>query len=142
MNNKDDFDSEAFLIEYQTAQESAQHHDNLVWTITSIIWGASLILLGLILNQLHSNDLKYILTLLILLIMTLIIFAWKFSFDLNNIKNQKYKRCKEIESKFNMNQHTNLNYTSGFQKLIYNGITVFYIIIWVVILIYIWSKNP
>jgi hypothetical protein len=29
-------DKEVLLVEYQTAQESAQHHDNLVWTHLSL----------------------------------------------------------------------------------------------------------
>ena len=36
-------DNQSLLVEYQAAQDSAQHHDSLVWTTTGIIWGAGLV---------------------------------------------------------------------------------------------------
>ena len=41
-------DKEVLLVEYQAAQESAQHHDNLVWTVTALIWGGMLVLLEMV----------------------------------------------------------------------------------------------
>lgn len=35
-NNLTPDEREAALVEYQAAQESAQHHDNLVWSVTSL----------------------------------------------------------------------------------------------------------
>jgi len=37
-------DKEVLLVEYQAAQESAQHHDNLIWTVTALIWGGMFVL--------------------------------------------------------------------------------------------------
>jgi len=40
------------LLEYTQAQESAQYHDSLTWEVTSIIWGASTLLIGFIVEAL------------------------------------------------------------------------------------------
>lgn len=37
---------EALLVEYQKTQDSAQHHDVLVWSITSLNWIGSALLMG------------------------------------------------------------------------------------------------
>jgi hypothetical protein len=40
------------LTEYNAAQSSAEHHDRLVWTVSSILWAGSLALMGIILKNL------------------------------------------------------------------------------------------
>jgi hypothetical protein len=91
-------DKEVLLAEYQAAQASAQHHDNLVWTLTGIIWGGMLVLFGFVLGNLDSVNLRLILTLLSILGITLTVAVWLFTLQLNSIKRQKYQRCKTIES--------------------------------------------
>ncbi len=45
------------LVEYQTAQDSAEHHDALLWNVTAIIWGANLVLIGFVLQSIGRTEL-------------------------------------------------------------------------------------
>jgi len=67
--------NDALLVEYQAAQGSAEHHDNLVWTVTSTMWGASLILLGFTLDQVGKPGLGALITVISLLGIFLSVFV-------------------------------------------------------------------
>ena len=123
-------DKEVLLVEYQAAQESAQHHDNLVWTVTALIWGGMLVLFGFILGNLNNASLRLILILLSIVGITLTIVACVFTVQYNSVMRQKYQRCKDIELLLHMRQHTELKYPPGLQKIIYHIITVLFVIAW------------
>jgi hypothetical protein len=53
-NPADKTDLQALLVEYDKAQDSAQHHDSLVWTSVSFIFGGMLVLLRFVLNSLDK----------------------------------------------------------------------------------------
>jgi hypothetical protein len=91
---------EALLVEYQSAQDSAQHHDNLVWTTTGIIWGSSLILLGFVITSLNTPPLKLVITASSILGLLLCIYVWLAALQFASVRNQKYSRCKKISNKF------------------------------------------
>jgi len=121
------------LAEYRETQLSAQHHDTLVWTVTSIIWAANVILFGTALTAINLNCLPIVLSFLgICLCLSVCAFARQF----NGIMGQKYSRCKEIERRLGMTQHTDLEYTPGKQKKIYNFIMSIFIALWVGIILY------
>ncbi len=44
------------LAEYKAAQNSAQHHDTLVWTVTSIFWAANILLIRVVVTVLIENN--------------------------------------------------------------------------------------
>ena len=46
---------EVLLGEYQMAQDSAQHHDILVWNITSLNWIGSAVLMGFVLSGIDGH---------------------------------------------------------------------------------------
>lgn len=121
---------EVLLLEYQAAQESAQHHDNLVWTVTALIWGGMLVLFGFVLGNLDNASLRLILILLSIIGIVLTIAVLVFTLQYNSVTRQKYQRCKTIELLLGMRQHTELKYTPGLQKIIYNIITVLFVIAW------------
>ena len=123
-------DKEALLVEYQAAQESAQHHDNLVWTVTALIWGGMLVLFGFVLGNLDNVNLRFILILLSIIGVALTIVALVFTLQYNSVMRQKYQRCKTIERLFGMRQHNDLKYSSKVQKIIYKIITVLFLIAW------------
>jgi hypothetical protein len=133
-DKKDSLDKEVLLVEYQAAQESAQHHDNLVWTVTAIIWGGMLVLFGFVLGNLDNVNLRLILTLLSILGIALTIAVWGFALQLNSVKRQKYQRCKTIETLLGMLQHRELKYFSGLQRIVYGIITILFIIAWLIVL--------
>ena len=47
---------EMLLVEYQMAQNSAQHHTNLGWTIISLVFAGSLIALGWVLKSFGTES--------------------------------------------------------------------------------------
>ncbi len=47
---------ELLLREYEAAQASAQHHDNLTWVVTSLAWTASVFLLTSILSEIKEHN--------------------------------------------------------------------------------------
>lgn len=53
---------DALLVEYQAAQDSAHHHDNMLWSTTSIMWGASLLVIGFVLQHLEDATLRPLIT--------------------------------------------------------------------------------
>jgi hypothetical protein len=60
-NPGDKTDLQALFLEYDKAQDSAQHHDTLLWTSVSFIFGGMLVLLGFVLNSLDTPGPKDVL---------------------------------------------------------------------------------
>jgi len=134
-------DKEVLLVEYQAAQESAQHHDNLVWTVTALIWGGMLVLFGFILGNLDNASLRLILILLSIIGIALTMAVLVFTLQYNSVTRQKYQRCKTIELLLGMRQHNELKYTPGLQKIIYNMITILFVIAWFIVFLLVWKNH-
>jgi len=139
-NQKDALDKEVLLVEYQVSQESYQHHDNLVWTVTTIIWGGTLVLFGFILGGLDKPNFQLILTILSMLGIALTIAVWVFALQFNSIMRQKYQRCKDIEKLLGMYQNQGLKYVKGLQRIVYAIVTVLFIIVWLFVIWMLWSN--
>ena len=76
---------EVLLVEYQAAQSSAQHHDQLVWTVTSIVWGSNLVLLGVI-PAIPDGVYAYLIKLgFCVLGPSLIVFVWSSQFQFRSL---------------------------------------------------------
>lgn len=129
-------EEEIILVEYQAAQSSAEHHDTLVWTVTSIIWAGNLALLGLVLNVIDKIKLKCWLLAFSVLGIFLCWSVWKFAEQFNKIKRQKYIRCVEIEEILGMKQHSSLRFSGG-QRLRYRIITGMLILLWIGVICFI-----
>lgn len=129
---------EALCIEYQAAQASAEHHDSLVWTVTSILWAATLLLLGFVLENLGEYNLRPMLTWVSMLNIFLISAIWLFTRQFRSMKNQKYDRCKIIERQLGIRQHLALEH-SGRQKIIYAVLTGVLIFTWFLVLVLIYT---
>lgn len=134
-------DKEVLLVEYQAAQESAQHHDNLVWTVTALIWGGMLVLFGFIIGNLDNASLRLILILLSIIGIALTIAVLVFMLQYNSVKRQKYQRCKTIELLLGMRQHNELKYSPGSQKIIYNIVTILFVIAWFIVFWLAWKNH-
>jgi uncharacterized membrane protein len=133
--NKHKPDLQSLLVEYQAAQDSAQHHDNQVWTTTGIIWGAGLILIGFVVQSIGDARLKLPVVAVCILAILMLIYLWVMAFQLNSVKNQKYTRCKEIESILNLEQHTRLRYKKRSGRFFYSLVMVVFIGTWISVLI-------
>jgi hypothetical protein len=86
------------LAEYQTAQQSAEHHDQLVWSTTGILWGASLVLLGFVLSRISDPPVPRVLLtvtsalgVFLLAILSRCVWIWQ------HVKRRKYAVCHQLE---------------------------------------------
>lgn len=111
----DDVDAaerEILLVEYGKAQDSAQHHDNLVGSVTSLNWLGSAVLMGFVISGLagkRADQHKTALILLTLLGLLLTILTTLWAWQARAVKKMKYDRCKEIERRLSMRQHLQLD---------------------------------
>jgi hypothetical protein len=124
----------ALLVEYQTAQESAQHHDTLVWSVTSVMWGGSLVLMGFVLAAPRTPESSTLVTIVGVLGVALTLCAWRFAWQFNALKRQKYLRCKQIEAQLHMQQHTNLRWPSGNQRILYGVLMLSFVAAWMLLI--------
>ncbi len=120
-------------IEYQAAQNSAQHHDNLIWSLNGVVWAASLVLLGFLLKLTPDRSYLLIVTMVSILGILLIIKVWSYTFQLAKVKRDKYNRCKEIEEKLGLQQHRTVKWPSGRQKKLHSAVMILFILIWFVV---------
>jgi len=125
-------------IEYQKTQDSAEHHDALLWTTVSIIWAGNLVLLGFVLNNIKNPDLRIILTHLSIFGIILAICMYIFALLFNSIIKQKYDRCKKLEDILGFEQHKKLKYPSGVQKSLLIITTIAFVLIWISTICTIW----
>jgi hypothetical protein len=120
------------LVEYQKAQDSAEHHDNLVGSVTSL-WLGSAILIGFVLTALASPEathFKSVLCLVIVLGMFLTILALTWAERAGERKIEKYNRCKEIEELLGMEQHTRTAERRHWQTWAYRLLVLFFVATW------------
>jgi hypothetical protein len=124
------------LIEYQCAQDSAQHHDALVWTSINTLLGASLILFGFVINDLRDvAGQRIVIVMLSLLGILIDIFVFMCVESMAKLKGFKYKRCKEIEAVFGFKQHTEVKWKARYQRNALNILLGCFIFAWMVIII-------
>jgi hypothetical protein len=128
----------ALLTEYQSAQSSAEHHDRLVWTVTHILWALSIAIFGFILTKMGHSELRILLTSLAFIGIMLLSYSWFCALQFSFIRNQKYKRCKEIEALLGLKQHTDLQHPHYFQRVLYALLFWFIIVAWIVLIVHIW----
>jgi hypothetical protein len=123
------------LVEYQATQASAQHHDQLVWTVTSIVWAGNLVLMGSIAGN-HTGCWGLGVNLgLCLLGVLLIVFVWCSQRQFRSLKQQKYEHCRAIERQLGMNHHTAVNHPRGSQTRFYGWISAAFLALWLLLAI-------
>ena len=123
----------ALLVEYQAAQDSAQHHDNQIWSGTGVIWGSNLILLGFILSNLTQASLRPLIVVLSLLGFFLNVYAWIAAVRATSVKRQQYARCKEIEATFDLHQHRDLGFVPKIETRLYGLIMLLFFAAWIMV---------
>ena len=92
---------EILLVEYQKAQDSAEHHDTLLWTVSGLV----LVALTIFFQSITKDVLASVLGLILLFAL------WVFANSFRYYKNISYNRCKDIEKTLGMNHHiTKMNF--------------------------------
>ena len=138
-----DSDENKFLTEYAKAQDSAEHHDTLIWTATGVACAANIALLIFVIRKDALLNYPITSTLLGVLGMLLIVSVWLVANALIELKKKKYDRCKDLEKKLGFCQHldTQEYYPVGRQRRFYNLSMAIILVVWVVILGLIWSNT-
>jgi hypothetical protein len=117
---------------YELAQQSAEHHDTLVWEATYIVWGSTTLLLGFVLEAIDQQPFLCLITALLSIFMTLMVQRLALSF--RKVRNRKYAICQEIEGalafKWKQHQEMNTAYPKGTQTRWYIATTVVFVLIW------------
>ncbi|MBA6373543.1 hypothetical protein H4J56_19210 [Colwellia sp. BRX8-4] len=126
---------ESKLLEYEMAQNSAEHHDNLVWSVSTLTWGVSSVLLGFVLNNISKDSLGVVVLLFCLIGIFLILCSWLFARQFRDLRNQKYVRCKKLELELGLSQHTMIKYKDGSQTSMYSIIMILFLITWSVVIV-------
>ncbi len=127
-------DKEVLLVEYQKSQDSAQHHANMAWYSVNLTYAGSLILLGLVVNNISNITMLQLLPLAFLGIILPIV-AMLTEVKFSNVEKQKYDRCKDIENELKMEQHTKLRRSRINLLVIYRILSFCFIFVWAVLLI-------
>ena len=135
MTAKQQFD--ASLVEYQKAQDSAEHHDTLVWNITSLNWVGSALLMGFVLNGLSTAQClsqKIALIVVSLVGIVLASLIWRWVYQMRGLKVAKYDRCKELEKYLGMKQHSDLSYKPGSMTVTYGILMSLFLFAWLILM--------
>ena len=132
------------LVEYESAQSSAQHHDGLVWTVTNVLWALSFALFGFVVSLLDKERLmslvpfRVLLTLVCFVGFSLPAYAWVFARQLARLRNSKYARCKTIERKLGLRNHSDVNHPKTFQQQIYGAMVLSIGLLWLYLAAMLW----
>lgn len=135
----------ALLTEYGKAQDSAEHHDRLVWQVTSILWAANTLLLGFTLSALASGNTLLSRLISILLAVIGVVLLWMAAVmqtQFRDLKRQKYDRCKEIERTLGLKQHRAVVWKKSQQTVLYRYVLGLFIGVWAAIAILPWVLIP
>lgn len=131
------------VAEYKAAQDSAQHHDNLLWYVSSIVWAGNLVLLGSVLQRPREGERPFQTFAVALFCICLNLFVWGAAALLRSIRNWKYRRCQEIEEDLNFRQHRELElkYPVGLMWTLYSIVIMLFLVVWLVIAVGTWSQH-
>lgn len=115
---------------YQSAQQSAEHHDAMLWEVTYIVWGSTTLLLGFVLEAINEEPLLSLITAGFSIFITVLSVFFAMSF--RKIRNNKYAVCKRIEQDMNMKwkQHSELDTPIGTQTRWYCATAIALILVW------------
>ena len=129
-------------LEYQTAQDSAQHHDQLIWSTAGIVWGASLILLGFVLSGLTDDQGRIVRTIIAVFGLILIGVVWSFALIWRGVRNRKYEACWAIEEQggFQQRHHSRerRDYPKRSMTILHGLVSVLFIGVWLLVIISLW----
>jgi hypothetical protein len=121
------------LVEYQKAQDSAEHHDALLWTVVGILTSGIAALFGFGLEYYDGKHPKWMFIFLASLGMLLSALITFFVRSFSTIRQQKYGRCREIEESLGMKQHRELR-CWGPQRFVVYMVSGIFFIVWLILL--------
>ena len=137
----DDLDLHKFWSVYERAQDAAFHSDEVMWQITAIIWGANTVLLGFVLDAMHTRS---VLALIVSSVvgMVLTAFVARVCAVAKVAKSVGFEICRTIEKHSDFPEHLRLHtridkrYPRGFGRRWVYGISITFGLLWLGVLIF------
>jgi len=123
------------LVEYQQAQDSAHHHDRLLWTVVGSLLAGQAVLFGFAVGGGKTRPDPQIQTYCATLGLALSLFVVITVHSLASYRNQKYSRCREIERQLGMKQHLNVTTPWPSQRKVFYVVALLFAIGWINILL-------
>jgi hypothetical protein len=74
--NSPDEDNRRAEFAYEMAQQSAEHHDTMLWEVTYIIWGSTTLLLGFVLEAIKQEPLLSLITAVLSMFLSIMVLAF------------------------------------------------------------------
>lgn len=121
------------LEEYGKTQESAQHHDTLLWTVVGILFSGIAALFGFALQYFDGEHPKWQFGLIAILGMLSSALISFFVASFAGIRKQKYCRCRQIERRLVMRNHLGLKRWYPQRAVMYT-ISGLFFLTWLVLL--------
>jgi hypothetical protein len=122
---------DVLLVEYQKAQDSAEHHDRLLWVVVGLLVSAIAALFAIPPGHRQPHDSLWMRlyppVLGILLTFLLSYFVYSFA----SFRRQKYERCKAIERILGMEQHLKLKSPQPGQRHVVYGLSFLFLLVWI-----------
>ncbi len=132
----------ALRIEYQLAQQSAEHHDRQAWTIVNGIAAISFIVAGLVIQRLGDGSIRWLITFLACFFIFVAVSAAQIAIKFSDVKRQKYARCCRIEEILNLEQHRKLVQRHGNFSYFGPIVMAVLVLLWLLVIATIWTYPP
>lgn len=125
------FKKEILLVEYQKAQDSAEHFDQLLWVVIGLLMTGMAGLLAIPPSDKISceSDWMRFYPPVLGIIVSVLLFYFVDSF--RAFRRQKYERCKVIEGLLGMEQHSKLKNPKPRQVYVVNVLSGAFLIVWI-----------
>lgn len=123
-------DKDVLLVEYQKAQDSAEHHDQLLWVAVGLLASGMAVLLAIPPGHRQPCDSLWarFYPPVFGLLLSLLLFYMVYSFS--SIRRQKYDRCKVIEGILGMEQHSKLKFPQPRQRHVVYALAFLFCVVW------------
>jgi len=131
---------DALLMEYQCAQHSAHHYDNLGWQAINVFWVAMGILIYVGFQHLSSEKLEWHVTVLAILAISMAGFIWIASRLLRSLKLQAYKKCDCLASLLCTSAYRHVDYPEGAQSKLLGFVIIIVAVLWSLVLRSLWGS--
>lgn len=130
-------EEERQLKEYELSQQSAEHHDAMLWEVTAIIWGANTLMIAFTFETARDPVTQSRVLVAAILGIALTIFARVNYLTSRQVRRRKYAICQAIEEAIPLvhEQHVNEErvYQKGVQTNWHLAMTVLFVCGWAIL---------
>lgn len=124
-------DQKILLVEYEKAQDSAEHHDQLLWIVVGLLMTGMAGLLAIQPGDRTPCESLWTRFYPPVLGITVSGLLFYFIYSFRSIRRQKYERCKVIESLLGMEQHSKLKSPKPRQVYVVYVLSGVLLLVWI-----------